>query len=261
MRSAAWFQSMTDRLAVLRALIKRYQQVLGLAWAARHEIAGPDRLASERAFMPAALSLQESPSHPAPRHIMAIICTCFVATLVWAAFGKIDVVALAPGRVIVSERSKVIQPLETATVQAIYVQDGQEVQEGQLLIELDNTQVEAEHSQNKQQWLAAQSEKLRATSLQTALSAGVPPVLAERQSALWCTTSKPDACEPWQILRQQLQTEWQDIRSKRERLAATVQTRADQTQVSKAAINRLQAQWVTLNQREADYAVLAGQEA
>ena len=169
MTQAAWFQGMADRLSVMKALMKRYQQVLQLAWAARHEIAGPDRLASERAFLPAALSLQETPPHPAPRRIMAIICACAIAALIWAAFGKIDVVALAPGRVIVSERSKVIQPLEAATVRAIHVQDGQEVQEGQLLIELDSTQVGAEHSQNKQQWLAAQSEKLRTHSLQAAL--------------------------------------------------------------------------------------------
>lgn len=259
MRTPDWMQRMTDRLSVLKALLKRYQQVLQLAWAARHEIAGPDRLASERAFMPAALSLQETPPHPAPRRIMAIICTCVVAALIWAAFGKIDVVALAPGRVIVSERSKVIQPLEAATVRAIHVQDGQEVQVGQLLIELDSTQVGAEHSQNKQQWLAANSEKLRSHGLQLALNSGVQPALAEQQSSLWCATTKIESCEPWQTLRQQLQTEWQDIRSKRERLAATVQTRESQIQVSKAAINRLQSLLVTLNQREVDYAALAQQ--
>lgn len=108
MKWPACCEAAGDRLAVLRALMQRYQQVLQLAWVARHEIAGPDRLASERAFMPAALSLQETPPHPAPRRVMAIICTCVFAALIWAAFGKIDVVALAPGRVIVSERSKVI---------------------------------------------------------------------------------------------------------------------------------------------------------
>lgn len=227
---------MKDRLAVLLALMKRYQQVLQLAWAARHEIAGPELLASERAFMPAALSLQETPPHPAPRRIMVIITACVVIAFVWAAFGKIDVVATAPGRVIVSERSKVIQPLEAGTVRAIHVQDGQEVEEGQLLIELDSTQVGAEHVQNTQQLQAAQTEKLRASSLLTALRTGVLPAVSE-----------------------QIQTEWQDIRSKRERLAASVQTRESQIQISQATINRLQAQLVTLSQREADYGKLAEQ--
>jgi len=255
---SSW-ESTKDRFAVLRALLKRYQQVLQLAWAARHEIAGPERLAAEKAFLPAALSLQETPPHPAPRRIMAIVCLCFLAAVLWAAFGKIDVVALAPGRIIVSERSKVIQPLEAATVRAIHVKDGQEVREGQLLIELDSTQVGAEHSQNKQQWLAAHSEKLRSSSLQTALNAGALPPASEQHSALWCEPAKTAPCEPWQTLLQQLQTEWQDIRSKRERLAATVQTRDSQIQVSKANVHRLQALLQTVNQREVDYAALAQQ--
>lgn len=253
------WESIKDRLAVLRALLQRYQQVLQLAWVARHEIAGPERLASETAFLPATLSLQETPPHPAPRRIMAIVCLCFLASVLWASFGKIDVVALAPGRVIVSERSKVIQPLEAATVRAIHVTDGQEVQEGQILIELDSTQVGAEHSQNKQLWLAAHSEKLRASSLQHSLNTGGSANLTQQQAGLWCESSATDVCDPWKTLRQQLQTEWQDMRSKRERLAATAQTRDSQTQVSKAAVHRLQALLQNLNQREVDYAALAQQ--
>ena len=34
MTQAAWFQGMADRLSVMKALMKRYQQVLQLAWAA-----------------------------------------------------------------------------------------------------------------------------------------------------------------------------------------------------------------------------------
>jgi hemolysin D len=41
--------------------------VLSVAWAHRAELAGPARLADELAFLPAALSLQETPVHPAPR--------------------------------------------------------------------------------------------------------------------------------------------------------------------------------------------------
>ncbi len=48
---SSW-ESTKDRFAVLRALLKRYQQVLQLAWAARHEIAGPERLAAEKAHWP-----------------------------------------------------------------------------------------------------------------------------------------------------------------------------------------------------------------
>jgi hemolysin D len=50
-------------------LLTRYKAIFQAAWALRHEMAGPKRLADEAAFLPAALSLQESPLHPAPRRL------------------------------------------------------------------------------------------------------------------------------------------------------------------------------------------------
>jgi hemolysin D len=248
-----------ERIELFQALLKRYQQVFQFAWDARHELAGPKRLVTETAFLPAALSLQESPPHPAPRRAIAVICIAFMSAILWASFGKLDVVAVAPGRIIVSERSKVIQPLEAATVRAIHVKDGQQVQEGQLLIELDSTQVGAEHAQNKQQWLAAQSEKLRAHALQVGMTTGKLSVLTTTQATPWCGQSALERCEPWLMLQHQLDTEWLDMRSKRERLAATVQTRMGQIQVAEASIQRLQDLLGNLRQRETDFAVLATQ--
>jgi hemolysin D len=254
-----WADSLKQRMELLALLLKRYKEVFRLAWDARDELAGPKRLATERAFLPAALSLQESPPHPAPRRAIALICTAFLVAILWALLGKLDVVAIAPGRIIVSERSKVIQPLEAATVRAIHVKDGQQVQEGQLLIELDSTQVGAEHAQNKQQWLAAQSEKLRAHALQVGMTSGKLPVLTKTEAMPWCGQSTPERCEPWLMLQHQLDTEWQDIRSKHERLTATVQTRAGQIQVAQASIKRLQDLQTNLRQREHDYSALASQ--
>ena len=51
------------------ALLVRYGDILRAAWAVRHELAGPKRLADEAAFMPAALCLQDTPAHPAPRRV------------------------------------------------------------------------------------------------------------------------------------------------------------------------------------------------
>ena len=48
-------------------LLARYRAIFQAAWAARRELAGPKRLTDEAAFLPAALSLQETPVHPADR--------------------------------------------------------------------------------------------------------------------------------------------------------------------------------------------------
>ena len=42
-------------------LLCRYRAILGAAWTRRAELAGPKRLADEAAFLPAALSLQDTP--------------------------------------------------------------------------------------------------------------------------------------------------------------------------------------------------------
>ena len=63
----------------------------------------------------------------------------FVAALLWAVLGQVDIVAVAPGRIVVSERTKVVQPLERSVVKAVLVKDGDHVSAGQPLVELDPT--------------------------------------------------------------------------------------------------------------------------
>src|SRR6185369_10608801 len=103
------------------------------------QLAGPTRLADETAFLPAALSLQQTPVHPAPRRLAYAIMALFICAVLWASFGKVDIVAVAPGRIVVSERTKLVQPLERSVVKRVLVQDGDVVLAGQPLVELDAT--------------------------------------------------------------------------------------------------------------------------
>ena len=76
----------------LRELLERYRAVFKASWAARHELAGPKRLADEVAFLPAALSLQDTPVHPAPRRAAIALCALFLAALLWSIVGQVDIV-------------------------------------------------------------------------------------------------------------------------------------------------------------------------
>ena len=93
--------------------------MFGQAWRHRRVGEGASRPADERAFMPAALSLQETPVHPAPRCAAWLLMGLFGLALTWAWFGQVDIVAVAPGRIIVGERSKIIQPLERSVVRQV----------------------------------------------------------------------------------------------------------------------------------------------
>src|SRR5580693_5964790 len=107
--------------------------------------AGPKpRDREELEFLPAALEIVETPPSPIGRAIGATLIGLFVLTLAWASLGHVDIVATAPGKIIPTGYSKVIQPFETGVVHAILVANGQTVNAGDVLIELDSTINEGE---------------------------------------------------------------------------------------------------------------------
>jgi hemolysin D len=134
---------------------------------------GMRRRNHELAFLPAALEIVETPPSPLGRAIGATIIAVFLLALTWASLGSVDIVATAPGKIIPSGRSKVIQPFETGVVRAIHVHDGDTVKAGQVLIELDPTINAAERDRSKSDLVAARLDVAR---LRAALAGGADPV-------------------------------------------------------------------------------------
>ena len=130
------------------------------------------RRGEELAFLPAALEIVETPPSPIGRTIGATIILLFCAALIWAWAGTIDIVASAPGKIVPSGRTKVIQPFETGVVRSIRVQDGQAVKAGDVLIELDPTVNAAERDHLHNDLLA---EQLNIARLRAALAGGDDP--------------------------------------------------------------------------------------
>ena len=127
----------------------------------------------ETAFLPAALEVVETPPSPIGRAIGVTIIVLFCAALAWASLGKVDVVATAPGKIVVNGRTKVIQPAETGVVRAIHVRDGTTVKAGDVLIELDPTISAAELDHVKSDLIAVELDIAR---LRAALAADVHPI-------------------------------------------------------------------------------------
>jgi hemolysin D len=160
-------------------LLSRYRMALHQAWSARKDLETPDRSPHEVQFLPAALELQERPIHPAPRVFVWLIMAFVVIALAWACFGRIDVVATAPGKIIPSGKSKVIQASATAVVKAIHVHDGQQVKAGELLIELDSTVARADVSRVQSDLLAASIDRARAEAMLYAIDHQTPPSILD----------------------------------------------------------------------------------
>jgi hemolysin D len=127
----------------------------------------------ELAFLPAALEITETPPSPTRRIVGLTIIALFCAVLVWASLGTTDIVATAPGKIVPSGRTKIIQPFETGVVRAIHVQDGQSVKAGDVIIELDPTMSGAELGHLKSDLVNTQLEVAR---LRAALAGHADPL-------------------------------------------------------------------------------------
>jgi hemolysin D len=165
------------RWQALTDLFGRYAAVFRHAWRERKQLDARPLLAHEAQFLPAALELQETPVSPAPRIAMWLLIAFAVIALLWAVFGRMDVVATAHGRIVPNDRTKVIQPFDTATVKAIHVSDGQTVKAGEVLIELDATSTAADTTRVANDLLTARLQAARAKAMLNALASGRTPSL------------------------------------------------------------------------------------
>ena len=120
--------------------------------------------AQERAFLPAALEVMETPPSPLGRRTAYALCLVAAAGLGWAILGKIDIVAVASGKIISHIRTQVVQPFETSSVTSVLVSPGQRVHAGDPLIELDKTVALAERARAQGDLVAAQLDEVRLTA-------------------------------------------------------------------------------------------------
>ncbi|HMT42813.1 HlyD family type I secretion periplasmic adaptor subunit [Sphingorhabdus pulchriflava] len=179
--------SFADRFPALA----HHWAVLKTSWKQQDEREAIAKPRSDHEFLPAALEIMEKPPSPGLRYLMLALCALFAITLIWSFVGKVDVVATASGKVIPSGNVKVIQPIEIGYVRAIHVKNGQRVETGQLLVELDPTLAGAEAEQAEQSLLSAEVIAARNAALLTHLQgrparfvapAGTPAEIAETQA-------------------------------------------------------------------------------
>jgi hemolysin D len=90
-------------------------------------------------FSPGLLAITQSPMPKLPRAIYYTVAVLFSILLAWAVFAKVDIVAMADGKLVPTTYTKIVQPVEAGVVAEILVREGDKVQAGQVLIRLDTT--------------------------------------------------------------------------------------------------------------------------
>ena len=95
-------------------------------------------------FAPGILKLQDAPPSPLPRVVLWILLALFAIALAWAAVGRLDIIAVAQGRIVPQSYLQIVQPAEQGIVKELLVREGDAVKAGQVLVRMDARLSEAD---------------------------------------------------------------------------------------------------------------------
>lgn len=115
----------------------------------------------DQEFLPAALEILERPASPVGVALMASICAFALLALMWSVFSMTDIVAVARGKAQPTGRVKTVQPLEPGKVKVIRASNGDRVQEGDVLVELDAEDAEADRRMLRAALVSNRAEIMR----------------------------------------------------------------------------------------------------
>ena len=221
---------MSEKIQGFKELFGRYLEAWMAAWSVRDKLDPPKRTGDELAFLPAHLELVETPVSPIPKIVIRVLIAICVVALLWAVIGKLDIVAVANGKTIPGSRTKVIQPLEAAVIKAIKVRDGQHVNAGDVLIELDTAITGADARKASEMLISARGAQARYQAVLDALDSGKPPKPF---------TFKGDKVEV-ETANRLAQSEYRTYVARRDSLGSQVQQRQAELATTRGLINHLQ---------------------
>ena len=110
-------------------------------------------------FLPAAEEIIEKPAAPLGQIVIYLVTLLIAVALAWSYFGKLDIVAVASGKVSTEDSTKIIQPAVSGVVTEIKVREGQAVKKGDVLVQLDKTVAEKDLAATTQSLNTARVER------------------------------------------------------------------------------------------------------
>lgn len=97
-------------------------------------------------FSPAVLRLSNEEPGALNGIVLRTLLLLLALLLAWAAWGRLDIVAVAQGKIVPASFLKIVQPAEQGIARQILVSEGESVREGQVLIRMDASLSEADRS-------------------------------------------------------------------------------------------------------------------
>lgn len=187
-------------------------------------------------FLPAALEILEKPASPAGRFTIWFVITVFTVAVLWAIIGKLDVVAVAQGKVVPYGQTKIVQTSESGVILEIAVENGQKVKKGDLLIALDPTNSAADVTRLKQNYQLEQFNNYRQEWLLLKLDGSKPAFkdMVGKTQSQWLLD---EAMVPQHQLL--AQTEWAEYSAQQSTAQHQIQERMQQKRVTQSQLDKL----------------------
>lgn len=103
---------------------------------------------------------------PLPRAtwVLYLLLAAVITAITWASLAHVDEVTRSDGRIVPDGREQVIASLDSGILRELYVREGQEVQTGQELAQLDPTRVEASQNEGQAKRVALKAQVARLTA-------------------------------------------------------------------------------------------------
>ncbi|WP_171229445.1 HlyD family type I secretion periplasmic adaptor subunit [Ruegeria sp. HKCCA4008] len=124
--------------------------------------------------------------------LLLVILLCLIAALLWAHLTELDDVTRVDGRIVPSGDIQLIEATEPGVLQSLHVREGQLVEKGSLLMELETTQIDSQLSQEQQRafGLMTRIQRLRSEIDGTQLDFDVQlingaPTVVQSETALY----------------------------------------------------------------------------
>ena len=95
-------------------------------------------------FAPPLLRIQERPPAPLAGWLFGLLAALLAGLLAWAVFGRLDIVAVADGKLVPAQYLQIVQPTEQGVVKEILIHEGERVKAGQVLVRMDPVLTEAD---------------------------------------------------------------------------------------------------------------------
>lgn len=170
------------------------------------------------------------------RRLLYLMAVTVLALIIWAAFAQVDEVTRGEAKVIPSQQLQVLQSFDGGIVSEIAVREGQEVQQGQMLLRIDSTRFESSVRESRSMVLSLTAKVARLHALANGQAFVPPPELVredpktlESERMLYENASS-ELNAQIAIARQQLTQRQQDLAEAQARHTQAVQALASSEQ-------------------------------